>query len=78
MAGKTAFEVQADGRAATITTSDAHIRGNQTDIIRTIRQDLAVIEGGRLRGAGLRMRGAECAGRAMRLRQLIDRETGGE
>lgn len=76
MAGKTAFEVQADGREATVATSDARIRGNQADIIMMMRQDLAVIERGWILGADLRMRGAELAAKAMRLRQLIDREAG--
>lgn len=76
--GKSAFDVQADGRAATIATSDALIRGNKGDIITAMRQDLAVIDGGRLLGYGLRMRAADLAGRAMRLRQLIDKETEGE
>lgn len=75
--GKTALDVQADGRAATVETSDARIVGDRFDIIRALRQDLAVIEGGTLQGNGLMLRGAEFAGRAVRLSKLIDQQEAG-
>ena len=70
--GKTALRVQAEGGAATVSTSDERIRGNVQDIIMTMRQDLQVISEGRQSGAMRKMRVAELVGRAQRLRQLID------